>query len=116
MNINKLFEGQRHDDKEIMYILSKNGISRMFYPDLVEVNLMKQYAEHFLVKFLDSEIERLEKELYDIKKVDWGDGMTSDENAEDDTKSLAETRGWNNSIKDQVTYLQDIKRQLTESK
>lgn len=93
MNINKLFEGQRHDDKEIMYILSKNGISRMFYPDLVEVNLMKQYAEHFLVKFLDIEIEMLK-----IREQ----GETSRDVAI--------------YIQDQISYFKDIKRQLTESK
>ena len=122
MNINKLIEGQRHDEEKMGEIRSEfvNDLCRVepyrdttltYWKGILEKNFnliptpksvfnwfeesIKQYAEHYLIKFLDSEIERLI-----ILRT------------ENDTKSDDFALGIDKVLTDQITHLQDIKKQL----
>lgn len=96
MNINKLFEGQRHDEEKAVELVSI--VARYAHPDTRDMvwkachEAIDQYAEHFLVKFLDIEIERLEKEKED-----------------------SPDQFYHEYIDYQIIYYGGIKRQLTQN-
>jgi hypothetical protein len=48
-----------------------------------------------LIKMIVEEGDRLK---YTFKKVDWGDGIITDENVEDETICLAEAQGFNRAL------------------
>jgi len=49
--------------------------------------------------------ERVGEKKYTFKKVDWGDGLTSIENEQDDTKSRNYCEGYNQAIDDLLSQL-----------
>lgn len=64
--------------------------------------------EHFhstSIKLLEAIIEQMKGRKYTFKEVDWGDGITSMENVEDETKSLSYCEGYNQALDHQISLL-----------
>jgi len=53
--------------------------------------------------------EMIEGKRYSLKKVDWGDGIITDENAQNYTMSLSQTIGYNQALSDLLSILTDTK-------
>lgn len=58
-----------------------------------------------LIKYIQ---ENVDKRKYTFKDVDWGDGLISVENVEDETKTTEYCEGYNAAIDDFRTSLQDL--------
>lgn len=118
MNINKLFDGQIEkkkiqkmiDDRAFTFVANDSKTSVVYEIHCKEI--IRKYAEHFLVKFLDSEIERLEHTKAIVSNIAY---LTNPPQYPWNNNEEA-VGGYNRAIADQITYLRDIKRQLTESK
>ena len=63
-----------------------------------------------LLSSYKSELEkRVEKMGYTFKKVDWGDGIITDEPVEDETKSLSYAGGYNQAVSDIKTLIKTLR-------
>lgn len=107
-----------HDEEILNEIIgakvsvSSSGLNIVYQDEAEEI--AKQYAEHTLVKFIDSEVERLEK----AKRQDRCD---KDEDCPWCERKMycrgrEDAIGYNESITDQITHLQSSKAQLTKKK
>ena len=103
MNINKLIEGQREgermqkmiDDRAFTFISNDSKTSVVYEVHCKEI--IKKHTKYFLIKFLDSEIERLEKDKARVN------GLTLRGELE---------HGYILFMEDQIAHFQDIKKQL----
>jgi len=65
---------------------------------------VKQYITE-LLQNREAEIVGMLPKEYTFKEVDWGDGVTSVENCEDDTKSRSYCEGYNAALSDLIAAL-----------
>jgi len=92
-----------HDEAKIADLVYPIDLS--IYAEKEVVMALKEYAEHTLVKFIDSEVERLSKLKHETK-----------------VKGVLENfvpfceAGFMKANTDQITHLQSLKAQLTKSK
>lgn len=96
-----------HDEDRIQEIINQHDKLRGIR--IIE-DVMKQYAEHYLIKHIDSEIERLGGLKKDILKEE------APVNAEDWELHVGKVCGNNYFITDQITHLMTLKAELTKSK
>ena len=87
---------------KVFYDDNKSGGSSRW---LVTPQTVENFISSLLLFHNKELVEKLEGMKYTFKKVDWGDGIISDEPVERDDISFAEARGFNTAIDDILSLL-----------